>query len=62
MSLDKGIFHGKERRRVYRRSAAFDRSCRPGGNCPYCRRSRLWSRIRAERAALEQIREWQHGR
>lgn len=40
MSLDKSIAHGKDKRRQYRKSAAFDRTCRPGGSCPYCSRGR----------------------
>lgn len=61
MSLERAIRHGRERRRVYRKSAAFDRSCRPGGNCPWCRANRLWSRVRAERAAREHLRERERG-
>ncbi len=36
MSLDKSIKHGKEHRKPFRGSARFDRSCRTGGDCPYC--------------------------
>lgn len=52
MSLDKAIASGKERRKPYRGSKAFDRSCRHGGSCPYCRGNRtygnqkLWGRAR----------------
>lgn len=45
MSLDKAIEHGKEHRKPYRNSGAFDRSCRPNGGCPYCESSRLRYRI-----------------
>lgn len=38
--MDKAIRSGKEKRKDYRGSAAFDRSCRPGGSCPYCRGNR----------------------
>lgn len=54
MSLEKAIRYGKERRRVYRKSAAFDRSCRHHGSCPWCRANRLYSRIKAETAARQQ--------
>jgi hypothetical protein len=37
VSLDKAIKHGKEHRKPYFRSGRFDRTCRPGGSCPYCR-------------------------
>ena len=40
MSLDKGIEHGKERRKPYYKSQAVDATCRPGGSCPYCQRGR----------------------
>jgi hypothetical protein len=40
MSLDKGIKYGKEWRAPYRRSQAFDKSCRPNGGCPFCKNGR----------------------
>jgi hypothetical protein len=40
MSLDKAIEHGKEKRRPYRGSKRFDRSCRHGGNCGWCEGNR----------------------
>jgi uncharacterized protein (DUF983 family) len=43
MSLDKGIEHGKEKRRKYQKSKRYDRSCRNHGSCPYCREGRLFS-------------------
>lgn len=43
MSLDKGIEHGKEWRKPYYGSAAFDRSCRPHGDCPWCYGNRIHS-------------------
>lgn len=47
MSLDRAIAHGRERRRPYYRSGAFDRSCRPHGACPWCRQNRLHGRQKA---------------
>ena len=41
MSLDKAIQHGKEHRKPYYKSGRFDKSCRPHGGCPWCRRNRL---------------------
>ena len=46
MSLDKAIQYGKEKRVQYRRSLAFDRSCRNHGNCGYCESNRT---IQAQR-------------
>jgi hypothetical protein len=39
MSLDKAIEHGKEYREPYYGSKAVDKSCRCGGDCPYCRKN-----------------------
>ena len=41
MSLDKAIEHGKEKRKPYYGSKAFDRTCRNHGSCPWCKRNRL---------------------
>ncbi len=41
MSLDKGILHGKEHRKKYRKSKAIDKTCRNHGSCPYCKGNRL---------------------
>ena len=46
MSLDKAIKYGKEKRVEYRRSLAFDRSCRNHGRCSYCENNRT---IQAQR-------------
>ena len=36
MSLDKAIEHGKERRKPYYGSKAFDYTCRNHGSCQWC--------------------------
>lgn len=41
MSLEKAIKHGKEKRKPYHKSKRFDRTCRPGGSCGWCRGNRL---------------------
>ena len=43
MSLDKAIKYGKEHRKPYRGSKAFDKSCRNHGGCPYCEANRMHS-------------------
>jgi len=53
MSLDKAIKHGKEKRKPYHKSKAFDASCRNNKSCPYCRNSRLHSTRKREEAARE---------
>lgn len=40
VSLLKAIKHGKEKRKPYYKSGRFDRTCRPGGDCPYCQSNR----------------------
>lgn len=40
MSLDKAIKSGKEHRKPYRKSKAFDGSCRNHGGCPACKSNR----------------------
>lgn len=40
MSLDKAIQHGKEHRKPYRGSKAFDHTCRNHGSCDWCRENR----------------------
>jgi hypothetical protein len=42
MSLDKAIKYGKEWRKPYKGSKAFDRSCRNHKSCPYCKENRLY--------------------
>ena len=40
MSLDKAIEHGKEKRKPYRGSKAFDHTCRNHGGCLWCKENR----------------------
>jgi hypothetical protein len=60
MSLEKAIKHGKEKRKNYYGSQAFDHGCRPHGGCPYCENNRKFSdqvdRIKADK--WEQIDEY----
>jgi hypothetical protein len=42
MSLDKAIEHKKEKRAPFRKSKAFDRTCRNHGKCPYCEGNRTF--------------------
>ena len=55
MSLDKAIEHGKEWRKPYRGSRAFDSSCRNHGDCPYCECGRKHANLRRTERARE---EW----
>lgn len=61
MALDKAIEHGKEYREQFRKSKAFDVTCRNNGSCSYCRRTRTHSNRRAKLIAEERYREWKAG-
>jgi hypothetical protein len=43
MSLEKAIKSGKEHRKPYYGSAAFDGACRPGKACGCCRGNRFYA-------------------
>lgn len=51
MSLDKAIEHGKEHRKKYFGSKAFDCTCRNHGSCEHCRGNRLYGTKKAKLAA-----------
>jgi hypothetical protein len=61
MSLDKGINHGKEHRKPYYKSKAFDPSCRPGGDCPYCKSGRQHKYKKKKLVADEKIKDFRNG-
>ena len=46
MSLDKGILHGKEKRKQYYRAKAIDKSCRNHGSDDWMLANRLYSSMR----------------
>ena len=43
MAFDNHYPNRKDRRREYRKSKRFDRSCRNHGGCPYCEANRLYN-------------------
>lgn len=57
MSLDKAIKHGKEKRKPYYNSKAFDTTCRNHGSCGWCEENRLHSRRAKELDAKMKIKE-----
>jgi len=61
MSLDKGIEYGKEHRRQYNGSKRYDRSCRHGGNCDYCRNGRQHNSKKRELSGTEKLMEYKFG-
>jgi len=56
--LDKAIIHGKEKRKPYRKSKRFDRSCRNHGSCDYCKDNRLHQKKQTEMDSLMKIAEY----
>jgi hypothetical protein len=46
--LDKAIRYGKEKRKPYRNSKSFDRTCRNHGSCPYCENNRTYHNRKEE--------------
>lgn len=60
MSLDKAVKHKKEHRKPYRKSKAFDGTCRNHGSCPWCENNRTHQQQKAELSAKERG-ELDHG-
>lgn len=58
MSLVKAIKHGKEHRKPYRGSKAFDYSCTNHGTCKYCANNRQHAKHRDDKAAKDAIKEY----
>ena len=55
MGLEKAILHGKEKRKPFRGSKRFDRSCRNHGGCGYCECNRKFADKKRRDAADEAI-------
>lgn len=53
--LDKAIEHGKEHRKQYRGSKAFDRTCRNHGGCDWCKDNRLYRTNKLKERAEQDI-------
>jgi hypothetical protein len=51
MSFDKNYPNRKDKRKSYRGSRAFDRSCRHGGRCGWCLGNRTYNTRRREAEA-----------
>ena len=58
MALTKAIYYGKERRKPYRDSRRFDRSCRAPASCGHCRSGRTHPTTKAEARADQDLREY----
>jgi hypothetical protein len=60
MSLDKAIFYGKEKRKPYRGSKRFDRSCRNHGGCGYCLNNRMYQKNKVDEKAELEMKEFKN--
>lgn len=58
MSLDKSIERKKEKRKPFRGSKRFDRTCRNHGSCGYCENTRTFERKRKVFSAQNEIDEY----
>jgi len=57
MSLDKAIEHGKEKRKPYIGSKAFDCSCRNHGTCSWCLSNRTIQQQKMEESTRQALEE-----
>ena len=57
MSLDKAIEHGKEKRKPYTGSKAFDCSCRNHGTCSWCLSNRTIQQQKVEESTRQALEE-----
>ena len=57
MSLDKAIESGKEKRKKYRKSKAFDSTCRNHGSCPWCEGNRTNKNNNKKKVADKELKE-----
>lgn len=58
MSLDKSIMYGKEYRKPYRGSKAFDYACRNHGGCVWCERNRKHKFIVVELKTTDRLKDF----
>ena len=57
MALDKAIKSGKEHRKEYRGSKAFDHTCRNHGSCEWCMENRTIKNIKRLNSMLDKLDE-----
>lgn len=51
MGFDKRYPNRKDKRKAHHGGKAIDKSCRPGGDCPWCRGNRTYSDRRRQAEA-----------
>jgi hypothetical protein len=58
MGLDKAIMYGKEKRKPYYGSKAFDCTCRNHGSCSYCLSNRLYQYNKAKLSSDQRLDDY----
>mgnify|MGYP002623934114 CR=1 FL=1 len=61
MSLDKGIIHGKEKRKQYYGDKAIDKSCRNHGSDDWSKANRKYSANRENERTRQELNEYNKG-
>lgn len=61
MSLDKGILHGKEKRKQYYGDKAIDKSCRNHGSDDWSKANREYSANREDERTRQELNEYNKG-
>lgn len=61
MALDKAIKNGKEHRKIYYGSKAFDPSCRNHGGCDWCLGNRQHKYKRKEQKCDDELKNYLKG-
>ncbi len=56
--LNKAIYYKKEKRKEYRKSKVFDRTCRNHGSCGYCLSNRMYGDVKRKAEINNQLVEW----
>lgn len=62
MSMDKAIASGKEHRKKYRGTKAFDCSCRNHGTCDYCKSNRLYKNLKKMQEPIDKMLQEQYNK
>lgn len=60
MSMSKAIKSGKEHRKEYRGSKAFDKTCRNHGSCDWCRMNRQYKNLKKMQESIDKMLEEQY--
>ena len=57
MNFDKNYPNRKDKIKPYRKSKAFDRTCRNHNSCSYCKNNRIYSSNKYKQIAEEKLKD-----